>query len=61
VDNIINLETRLEQTHVEHVAADTPEPAAIREQTRLLEKKIEELPAAFRTVFVLRAIEELSV
>ena len=41
---------------------EQPEGAAQRAQTRrLLESKIDELPDAFRTVFVLRALEELSV
>jgi len=41
---------------------EQPEHAARRAQTRrLLETKIDELPDAFRTVFVLRALEELSV
>jgi RNA polymerase sigma-70 factor (ECF subfamily) len=41
---------------------EQPEGAAQRAQTRrLLETKIDELPDAFRTVFVLRALEELSV
>ncbi len=41
---------------------EQPEHAARRAQTRrLLEAKIDELPGAFRTVFVLRALEELSV
>lgn len=41
---------------------DQPEQLASRAETRrLLEKKIEELPDAFRTVFVLRALEEMSV
>lgn len=43
-------------------AADQPERAALRAQTRrLIEAKIDLLPEAFRTVFVLRALEELSV
>jgi len=42
--------------------SERPEHAASRAQTRrLLEAKIDELPDAFRTVFVLRAIEEFSV
>jgi RNA polymerase sigma-70 factor, ECF subfamily len=41
---------------------EQPEHAAARAQTRrLLEAKIDQLPEAFRTVFVLRALEELSV
>ena len=40
----------------------TPEEAAMRsEARRLMEARIDALPEAFRTVFVLRAVEELSV
>lgn len=39
-----------------------PETAALRsELRRLLERKIDELPTQFRTVFILREVEELSV
>jgi RNA polymerase sigma-70 factor (ECF subfamily) len=41
---------------------EQPEQSARRAETRrLLEAKIDELPDAFRTVFVLRAVEEFSV
>lgn len=41
---------------------ERPERAAVRAETRkLLETKIDELPDAFRAVFVLRAVEEMSV
>ena len=41
---------------------EQPEHAALRAETRrLLETKIDLLPDAFRTVFVLRAVEELTV
>ena len=41
---------------------ELPENAAIRTQTRaLIERRIDALPEVFRTVFVLRALEELSV
>src|SRR5476651_2424804 len=41
---------------------EQPEHAAVRAQTRrLLEGKIDALPEVFRTVFVLRALEELTV
>jgi RNA polymerase sigma-70 factor (ECF subfamily) len=41
---------------------EEPEMAAIRAQTRrILERKIDDLPEAFRTVFVLRELEEMSV
>ena len=43
-------------------ATEQPEHAAMRAETRrLLEAKIDQLPDAFRTVFVLRAVEEMSV
>jgi RNA polymerase sigma-70 factor, ECF subfamily len=39
-----------------------PEALAMREQlSRLIQKHVERLPAVFRTVFVLRALEELTV
>ena len=41
---------------------DTPDRALGRAQVRaLLERKIDALPQEFRTVFVMRAVEELSV
>jgi len=44
------------------ISAEQPEQAAVRAQMRrLLEAKIDQLPDAFRTVFVLRAVEEMSV
>jgi RNA polymerase sigma-70 factor (ECF subfamily) len=43
-------------------AGERPELAVTRGQTRaLIERKIDALPDAFRAVFVLRALEELSV
>jgi RNA polymerase sigma-70 factor (ECF subfamily) len=49
-------------------APDHPDPAATPERQalqsearRIIEARIDELPDAFRTVFVLRALEELSV
>ncbi len=59
IENVVNLEA-----HLNEVAggADIPERSAMRAQTRrLIERKIDELPGAFRTVFVLRALEEMSV
>jgi RNA polymerase sigma-70 factor (ECF subfamily) len=50
------------EEHMNESLAEQPEHAALRAQTRrLLEAKIDQLPDAFRTVFVLRALEELSV
>jgi RNA polymerase sigma-70 factor (ECF subfamily) len=41
--------------------SESPPAAALRaEVRRLLERRIDELPVAFRTVFVLREVEELS-
>ena len=43
-------------------SAELPDAAAMRGETRLLiERHIDALPEAFRTVFVLRALEELTV
>jgi RNA polymerase sigma-70 factor, ECF subfamily len=43
-------------------APENPDKAAQRAETRrLLEAKIDELPDAFRSVFVLRAVEEMTV
>jgi len=45
-----------------HAETAQPELAALRAQTRrLIETGIDKLPTAFRTVFVLRAVEELTV
>jgi RNA polymerase sigma-70 factor (ECF subfamily) len=41
---------------------DTPDRAMVRAELReLLERKVEELPESFRTVFMMRCVEELSV
>jgi RNA polymerase sigma-70 factor (ECF subfamily) len=61
-ENLIQLEDHLEMAYHDRNSADTPENALVREQARkLLEQKIDALPSAFRTVFVLRALEEMSV
>jgi len=42
--------------------AESPPDAALRaEVRRLLERRIDELPVAYRTVFVMREVEEMSV
>ncbi|WP_019139855.1 RNA polymerase sigma factor [Noviherbaspirillum massiliense] len=42
--------------------SEQPEQSAVRaEMRRILERKIDDLPEAFRTVFVLRALEEMTV
>lgn len=44
------------------ISADQPESAALgAEVRRLIESKIDELPDVFRTVFVLRALEDMSI
>jgi RNA polymerase sigma-70 factor (ECF subfamily) len=50
------------ETDMNENAPEQPERAALRAETRrLIEDKINRLPDAFRTVFVLRAIEEMTV
>jgi len=52
----------IEEDDMADVTTEQPEAAAMRaELRRLLERKIDELPAQFRTVFMLRDVEELSV
>ena len=41
---------------------ETPDRALVRAELRaIIERKLDELPEAFRTVFVLRSVEEMSV
>jgi RNA polymerase sigma-70 factor (ECF subfamily) len=55
-------EPRIEEDEMADDRTEPPEAAAMRaELRRLLERKIDDLPAQFRTVFVLRDVEELSV
>jgi RNA polymerase sigma-70 factor, ECF subfamily len=55
-------EQRIEEGEMADERGERPEAAAMRaELRRLLERKIDELPAQFRTVFMLRDVEELSV
>jgi len=50
------------EVNVNQATPEQPEHAASRAETRrLLETKIDALPELFRTVFVLRALEELTV
>ena len=50
------------EVNMSGLSPEQPERAAMRVETRrLLEAKIDQLPDAFRTVFVLRAIEEMTV
>jgi RNA polymerase sigma-70 factor (ECF subfamily) len=51
-----------EQAAMPSEQSETPDRALVRAELRaVLERKLDELPEAFRTVFVLRAVEELSV
>jgi RNA polymerase sigma-70 factor (ECF subfamily) len=65
---VIPLDTAMEsadprtQESMQDDPAQRPEPAAMRAQVRrLMEARIDTLPEAFRSVFMLRAVEELSV
>lgn len=52
----------LPETTMDDPSPEQPEQALLRAETRrLVEDKIARLPDAFRTVFVLRALEEMSV
>lgn len=54
-----SLDTRNDEIREE--ISDQPEAGALRTETRrLLERKIDELPDAFRTVFILRAVDEMT-
>jgi len=54
--------SRSEEGTMADETAERPEAAAMRaELRRMLERRIDELPEQFRTVFVLREVEELSV
>ncbi|MDQ2963331.1 MAG: RNA polymerase sigma factor [Pseudomonadota bacterium] len=55
-------EHQVEEGVMADMTTESPEAAAMRaELRRLLEQKIDELPAQFRTVFILRDVEEMSV
>lgn len=61
-DNPIALEPHLDPTLMKASTQATPERIAMRAQARmLLERHIDTLPTVFRVVFVMRAVEELSV
>lgn len=62
-DNIVSIVPESPANEVEFEADDdTPDRALVRVQLRaLLERKVDELPEAFRTVFMMRCVEELSV
>ncbi|MBK4738940.1 RNA polymerase sigma factor [Noviherbaspirillum pedocola] len=52
----------MEEAEMEQTAGEQPEQAVLRSQMRaVLEKSIDGLPENFRTVFMLRAVEEMGV
>lgn len=62
LDGEIEWDSEAAEANMNEATPEQPERAALRaEARRLLEKKIDELPEAFRTVFMLRALEEMSV
>jgi RNA polymerase sigma-70 factor (ECF subfamily) len=63
-DNVIPMagDVDVSEQEIPDTATERPEAAAMRSQMRaLLERHVDELPDALRAVFVLRAIEDLSV
>ena len=62
LDGDMESESAGKERDVETAALVQPENSTLRGETsRLLERKIDSLPDAFRVVFVLRAVEEMSV
>jgi RNA polymerase sigma-70 factor (ECF subfamily) len=61
-DTIVSFDGEFDPDTHASAGTNTPENTAMREQMRaILERHIDALPAAFRTVFVLRALEEMNV
>ena len=64
---VVSLDSLYDEPHatgptMENTAPDAPERAAMRaEIRRLVERKIDDLPDAFRIVFVLREVEEMTI
>jgi RNA polymerase sigma-70 factor, ECF subfamily len=56
-----DIETPVETAMDEHTEAQPEREAHRAEVRRIMERKIDDLPDAFRTVFVLRAVEEMTV
>jgi RNA polymerase sigma-70 factor (ECF subfamily) len=62
LDGAIDVNEQQDEPGMEDDADHVPERRAMRGEFRvLMEKRIDALPEAFRTVFMLRAVEELSV
>jgi len=57
----VSVNHELTEESMNEAMPEQPDQSAVRaEMRRLLEKKIDELPDAFRTVFMLRAVEEMT-
>ncbi|RQO38436.1 RNA polymerase sigma factor [Herminiimonas sp. KBW02] len=62
IDGDALFETVASEESMNQTLPEAPETAALRtEARRMLERQIDALPDAYRTVFVLRALEEMSV
>ena len=62
IESITNEDRNLDMSTDSGNGSERPDAQAMRGQIRaLIERKIDALPQSFRTVFVLRALEELSV
>jgi RNA polymerase sigma-70 factor (ECF subfamily) len=60
--NAVTSETESPEAQVPDQRSEPASASVIREETRrMLERRIDELPVAFRTVFVMREVEEMSV
>ena len=64
-DNVVPIVSSTDEVEVDHMSmphADAPDEAFARTEMRaLLERKIDALPDVFRTVFVLRSVEDMNV
>jgi RNA polymerase sigma factor (sigma-70 family) len=61
-ENRNRAEARLTEDDVADERTESPSSATLRaEVRRMLERRIDELPVAFRTVFVMRDVEDMSV
>lgn len=61
IDNVVDLESHLDGTLSDAQRMPGPDAEVLRQELcALLERKIDALPQSFRTVFMLRAIEEMS-
>jgi len=61
LDNVLDLDGHVRGASASVGELELPEASALREEMRrILERNIDQLPSAFRTVFMLRALEEMS-